>query len=34
VGLKSIISKRADSSYTSGPSNTWLKAKYFEEADF
>ncbi|MGX5831737.1 ATP-dependent DNA ligase [Mesorhizobium sp. 43Arga] len=34
VGLKSIISKRADSSYKSGPSNTWLKAKYFKEADF
>ncbi|MER8524669.1 hypothetical protein NKI48_35425, partial [Mesorhizobium sp. M0644] len=34
VGLESIISKRADSGYRSGPSNTWLKAKYFEEADF
>ncbi|MER8601955.1 DNA ligase [Mesorhizobium sp. M1339] len=34
VGLESIISKRADSGYRSGPSNTWLKAKYFKEADF
>ncbi|MER9307008.1 DNA ligase [Mesorhizobium sp. M0496] len=34
VGLESIISKRADSRYRSGPSNTWLKAKYFEEPDF
>ena len=34
VGLKSIISKRADSSYRSGQANTWLKAEYFEEADF
>ncbi|MER9944093.1 DNA ligase [Mesorhizobium sp. M0092] len=34
VGLESIISKRADSGYRSGSSNTWLKAKYFEEADF
>lgn len=34
VGLESIISKRADSRYRSGPSNTWLKAKHFEEADF
>ncbi|MER8370906.1 DNA ligase [Mesorhizobium sp. M0306] len=34
TGLESIISKRADSRYRSGSSNTWLKAKYFEEADF
>ncbi|WP_446685972.1 ATP-dependent DNA ligase [Mesorhizobium kowhaii] len=34
VGLESIISKRVDSRYRSGPSNTWLRAKYFEEADF
>ncbi|WP_376705532.1 DNA ligase [Mesorhizobium sp. ISC25] len=34
MGLESIISKHADSRYRSGPSNTWLKAKYFEEADF
>jgi len=25
VGLESIISKRADSRYKSGPSNTWLE---------
>ena len=30
--LEIIISKRTDSRYRSGPSNTWLKAKYFEEA--
>jgi bifunctional non-homologous end joining protein LigD len=34
AGLESIISKRADSRYRSGPSNTWLKAQYLEEADF
>ncbi|CAN7540699.1 ATP-dependent DNA ligase [Mesorhizobium sp. LjNodule214] len=34
VGLEGIISKRADSRYRSGPSNTWLKAKYLEQADF
>ena len=34
MGLEGIISKRADSRYRSGPSNTWLKAKYLEEADF
>ncbi|WP_214475384.1 RNA ligase family protein [Mesorhizobium sp. dw_380] len=34
MGLEGIISKRADSRYRSGPSETWLKAKYFEEADF
>ncbi|RVC57157.1 DNA ligase, partial [Mesorhizobium sp. M4B.F.Ca.ET.088.02.2.1] len=28
MGLEGIISKRADSRYSSGPSNTWLKAKY------
>lgn len=34
TGFESIISKRADSRYGSGPSNSWLKAKYFEESDF
>ncbi|MER9597222.1 RNA ligase family protein [Mesorhizobium sp. M0244] len=34
IGLEGIISKRADSRYRSGQSKTWLKAKYFEEADF
>ncbi|TIU64083.1 MAG: DNA ligase, partial [Mesorhizobium sp.] len=28
MGLEGIVSKRADSHYSSGPSNTWLKAKY------
>jgi len=34
MGLEGIISKRADSRYRSGPSTTWLKARYFEEGDF
>ncbi|WP_352940737.1 DNA ligase [Mesorhizobium sp. M1050] len=34
MGLESIISKRADSRYRSGPSNTWLKANCFEAPDF
>lgn len=34
MGLEGIISKRADSGYRSGPSKTWLSAKYFQEADF
>ena len=34
MGLEGIISKRADSRYRSGASTTWLKVKYFEEADF
>lgn len=28
TGLNGVISKRADSHYCSGPSKTWLKAKY------
>ncbi|MDX8458026.1 DNA ligase [Mesorhizobium humile] len=32
--LENIVSKRADGHYRSGPSSTWLKAKYFQEADF
>ncbi|RWM79263.1 MAG: DNA ligase [Mesorhizobium sp.] len=32
IGLNGIISKRVDSRYRSGLSNTWLKAKEFEEA--
>jgi ATP-dependent DNA ligase len=34
MGLEGIISKRADGRYQSGHSNTWLKTKYFEKADF
>jgi ATP-dependent DNA ligase len=34
MGLQGIISKRADGRYQSGHSNTWLKTKYFEKADF
>jgi DNA ligase D-like protein (predicted ligase) len=34
LGLEGIVSKQADSRYRSGPSKTWLKAKYFDEADF
>lgn len=30
VGLESIISKRVDSRYRSGPSATWLKTNYLE----
>ncbi|MER9002265.1 MULTISPECIES: RNA ligase family protein [unclassified Mesorhizobium] len=33
MGLEGVISKRAGSRYRSGPSNTWLKAKYLKEAD-
>jgi bifunctional non-homologous end joining protein LigD len=33
MGLEGIISKRADSRYRSGPSTTWLKARYCEQAD-
>ncbi|KUM27895.1 DNA ligase [Mesorhizobium loti] len=28
IGLNGVISKRADSRYRSGPSRTWLKARY------
>ncbi|MER9330808.1 DNA ligase [Mesorhizobium sp. M0488] len=34
AGLESIISKRADSRYRSGPSTTWLKTRYLDKADF
>lgn len=34
MGLEGIVSKRADSGYRSGPSQTWLTAEYFQEADF
>ncbi|MER9657431.1 DNA ligase [Mesorhizobium sp. M0152] len=34
VGIESIISKRADSRYRSGPSTTWLKTRYLDKTDF
>jgi ATP-dependent DNA ligase len=33
-GLEGIVSKRATSSYRSGPSRTWLKTKNMTESDF
>ncbi|RWB54999.1 DNA ligase [Mesorhizobium sp.] len=31
IGLNGVISKRADSPYRSGPSKTWLKARYLRK---